>query len=324
MCNPLADILFKSPAELPGELGASPGSMNLVDSGVIDKILAHGLTGRRVPGGSGANTARGLAWLDNGEGRIQKPAFLGSVGDDSEGRAFEELLSQAGVESHLAVKRGEPTGVSAILVSPDHERTMFTSLGACRLLDAEDVPLDAVKNSAYIHITGYNWDTPNQEEAAKKAAAAAKKAGKKVSFDVADPFVAQRYGDSFRKWGPGNLDLLFANQEELAALTRTPGPEEDILKAAEEFAPLVIMKTGKKGCAILFSGKVLRVPGEKVSAVDTTAAGDSFAAGFFFGLLLGKDIETCAKAANRIASQMVTVEGCDYSRLEREKILQLL
>ena len=325
MCNPLVDVVIKAPLGMVEELGATPGSMNLVEYATIEKIFARKMPCVRGAGGSGANTARGLAWLAGQETDIGgRPAFLGSVGGDAEGEAFDSLLKEAGVESLLAVKQGQPTGVSAILVSPDHERTMFTFLGACRLLDTGDVKREAAARASCVYLTGYNWDTPNQEKAAKIAAEEARNAGKKVCLDVADPFVAQRYGDSFRSWCPGRLDILFANHEELKSLTGVSGADEEILEAASAYAPLVIMKTGKDGCCIRERGAVVRVPGEKVQAVDTTAAGDSFAAGFLFGLLRGKDLELCGKIANRIAAQMVTVEGCNYSLLDREKVTGLL
>jgi sugar/nucleoside kinase (ribokinase family) len=201
---------------------------------------------------------------------------------------------------------------------------MFTFLGACRLLDTADVPLQAAARASYVYLTGYNWDTPNQEEAAKAAADAAKKGGKKVCLDAADPFVARRYGESFRSWCPGRVDILFANREELKAFCGVNGADEEALEAALAYAPLVIMKTGKDGCLIREREKLLRVPGEKVEAVDTTAAGDSFAAGFLFGLLLGKDLWQCGKIANRLASQMVTVEGCNYGLLDRDRVRELL
>ncbi|MDR1315621.1 MAG: adenosine kinase [Spirochaetales bacterium] len=324
MCNPLTDIVIQAPAGMVEELGAVPGSMNLSRRDTIEAIFAKKMPSIRVPGGSGANTARGLAWLNGKDGYIEKPAYLGSAGGDEEGRAFDRFLKEAGVSSCLVFKEGQASGVSVILVSPDHERTMFTYLGACRLLDRSDLPLDALRRTSYLYLTGYNWDTPNQEQAAKDAAAVVKGAGGKVCLDVADPFVAARYRDSFYSWCPGNLDILFANREELAALTGVKSGDDAILKAAAAYAPLVVMKTGREGCAILADGQIRRAAGETVQAVDTTAAGDSFAAGFLFGLLLGKDIELCGKAANHLAAQMVTVEGCDYSHLDREKVLELL
>lgn len=324
MCNPLTDIVIQAPAGMVEELGVVPGSMNLVGHDTIEAIFAKKMPAVRMPGGSGANTARGLAWLNGKEGYIEKPAYLGSVGGDEEGGNFERLLSGAGVRSFLAFKEGQPSGVSVILVSPDHERTMFTYLGACRLLDTGDLPVDAIGRASYLYLTGYNWDTPNQEQAARAAAAAARNAGAKICLDVADPFVAVRYGEAFRSWCPGNLDILFANRDELAALTGVKSGDGDILKAAAAYAPLVVMKTGGEGCAILEGGRVTNCAGEKVRAVDTTAAGDSFAAGFLFGLLLKKDIGLCGKIANRLASRMVTVQGCDYSRLNREEIFELI
>jgi len=320
MCNPLMDLVIPAEKEWLSELGAVPGSMNLVDHDVVERILEWKPRITRIPGGSGANTARGLAWLRRGD--VETPAYLGAVGNDEQGEFFSALLRKVGVESYLAGKGGAQTGVSAILVTPDHERTMFTHLGACRLLDEGDLPVEAVEASSYLYLTGYNWDTPNQEAAAKKAAKAAKKAGRRVCLDVADPFVANRYRDALVSWIPGTIDILFANREELRALTGVTGSDEAVLAEAVRLSPLAIMKIGKDGCLIAEGGNVLRIEGERVVPKDTTAAGDSFAAGFLYGLLTGKSLGTCGKLANRVASQMVTVEGCNYDLLDREKVLQ--
>ncbi len=320
MCNPLMDLVIQARKEWLSELGAVPGSMNLVDHGVVEKILGWKPRIARVPGGSGANTARGIAWLRRGD--VEPPAYLGAVGNDEQGEFFSSLLRKVGVESFLAGKGGAPTGVSAILVTPDHERTMFTHLGACRLLDEGDLPIEAVQASSCLYLTGYNWDTPNQEAAAKKAADAAKRAGKRVCLDVADPFVANRYREALVSWIPGTVDILFANRDELRALTGISGSDEAVLAAAVKLSPLAIMKIGKDGCLIAEGGKAVRVEGEPVAPKDTTAAGDSFAAGFLYGLLTGRSIGICGKLANRVASQMVTVEGCNYDLLDRGKALR--
>lgn len=324
MCNPLMDLIIPATPEWVRALGAVPGSMNLVDYASVENILSAIPSCTRVPGGSGANTARGLAWLAGKDGLIERPLYLGAVGGDREGRYFEELLGREGVGSLLAVKDSLPTGVSAILVTPDHERTMFTFLGACRLLDTADLPAEKVRESRFLYLTGYNWDTPNQEEAAREAVREVRGAGGTVCFDVADPFVALRYRDSLRSWLPGRVDLLFANRDELAALTGEDGGTDEILRAAEVYAPRVVMKTGKAGCSILAEGEIYRIPGEAVVPRDTTAAGDSFAAGFLFGLLLDRDLPFCGRLANRLASRMVTVTGCDYTGLDRDDVLNLL
>jgi sugar/nucleoside kinase (ribokinase family) len=324
MCNPLMDLIIPAPADLIKELGAVKGSMNLVEFPIIENILSKGLSYTRVPGGSGANTARGLAWLRGNDGRIERPYFLGAVGRDEEGRMFHELLERGGVGSLLSVKTGFPTGVSAILVTPDHERTMFTCLSACRLLETKDIPIGQLRESSYVYVTGYNWDTPNQESAVKAVVEEARTVGRKVCLDVADPFVAHRYRGALAEWIPGRVDVLFANREELRALTALEGTDEAVLKAAGKLAPLVVMKIGKDGCLIFDGKSPILVPGEQVVPVDTTAAGDSFAAGFLFGLLLGKDLAQCGGLANRTASRMVTVQGCNYDLLDRDEVLAFL
>ena len=325
MCNPLMDLIISAQSEWLKDLNAVPGSMNLVDYSIVEKILNRKPKIVRVPGGSGANTARGIAWLRGETTEVEKPAYLGAVGEDEQGKNFSSLLEKAGVESFLAAKNDLPTGVSAILVTPDHERTMFTHLGACRLLDEKDLPLEAVKAAKYFYLTGYNWDTPNQESAAKLAAAEAKRAGVAVCLDVADPFVANRYRDALLAWIPGTVSVLFANRDELRALTGKTGSDDEVLAEARKLAPLVVMKIGKDGCLIAAENKaILKVPGERVVPKDTTAAGDSFAAGFLYALLLGKSHEVAGRLANRVASAMVTVEGCNYDLLDRKKVREIL
>jgi fructokinase len=321
MCNPLMDLIIPAPDGLVKELGAVKGSMNLVESPTVEIIRSKGLAYTRVPGGSGANTARGLAWLRGKDGKIEKPYFLGAVGRDEEGRQFHELLEKGGVGSLLSAKTGRPTGISAILVTPDHERTMFTSLGACRLLEMKDLPLEALRESACLYITGYNWDTPNQEAAVKAAVEEARSVGILVCLDAADPFVAHRYRDALVGWIPGKVDVLFANREELRALTASEGTDEAVLTTAGKLAPLVVMKTGRDGCLIYEGKSPINVPGEQVVPVDTTAAGDSFAAGFLYEFLQGRDLARCGRLANRLASRMVTVRGCNYDLLNRDEIL---
>ncbi len=324
LCNPLMDKILPVSHSRLSELGAVPGSMNLVDRDRIDQVLGGDSRSVSVPGGSGANTARGLAWLAGSDAPMGRPVYLGAVGKDGEGRGFGELLRRAGVVCALVAKDGEPTGVSAVLVTPERERTMFTFLGASRLLEPRDLPRDLIRASRFLYLTGYNWDTENQRQAAEEAGREAMSAGRRVCLDVADPFVAERYRGSLLRWIPGVVDILFANRDELAALTGGSSDGE-ILRLAAELAPLVVMKTGKEGCSIHPRGaETLRAPGETVEARDSTAAGDSFAAGFLHGLLLGRDLRDCGRLANRVASRMVTVEGCNYDLLDRDEALRVL
>ncbi|MEW5814137.1 MAG: adenosine kinase [Spirochaetota bacterium] len=318
--NPLIDIIMHADYSVFKDLNAAPGTMNLVERSTVDKILSTRTPSTILSGGSCSNTIRGLAWLIETSPSLEKPAFIGAVGDDQQGREYEKILIQHGVIPYL-VKKCTQTGVSAIIVTPDHERTMFTYLGACRELSKEDVNDQVLKSAKYLHMTGYMWDTTNQEIVAHTSIKKARKKGIFISFDLADPFVVHRYGRKLKAWLPGKIDLLFANREELATITGITDGDETIIRTAGEISPLVVMKTGKDGCLILSDGVVERVPGEKVTPLDTTGAGDSFAAGFLYGLLTGKSPDRCGRLANRLASRIVTIDGCDYQKLDRNEIL---
>ena len=211
------------------------------------------------------------------------------------------------------VRKATPTGTSVILVTPDGERTMNTYLGACRDFEPADLDLARLAESRMLYLTGYLWDTDNQRRAAEKAAAFAREAGRRISiaFDLADPFAVRRFGDQFRSWIPGNVDILFGNRDELAILMGS-ACDEDCVSEASALAPLVVMKAGEKGCLVGWDGKCELVPGVPVHVVDTTGAGDAFAAGFLFARLAGRRSLQSAQLANRLASRIVGVEGCRY------------
>lgn len=319
--NPLMDIIVPVDYNTFRDFGAEPGSMNLVDSPVTQRILDLPFEKVKTAGGSCANTLRGVAWLADGK-YSSLPYYMGAVGKDKAGDGFLTILAEQGVEPGVALKE-TPTGVSGILVTPDHERTMFTHLGACREFVLDDVDMDAVRSSSYLHIAGYMWDTENQKNAAKAAVETARDSGVPVTFDLADPFVVYRYGDELKQWLPGNVDLLFANREELSALTGEKG-DEKIIRSARTYSPHTVMKIGAEGCIIQKGTSLVQLPGEKVNPADTTGAGDSFAAGYLYALLEGYDVESAARLANRIASRVVTVEGCNYALLERNDVLTVL
>ncbi|RKX78665.1 MAG: hypothetical protein DRP87_05725 [Spirochaetes bacterium] len=319
--NPLMDLIMRTDYESFKEFNAEPGTMNLVDSGIVKKILDKISDETILPGGSCANTLRGFSWLCGKNGPLGIPAYIGAVGDDKEGKNLSTMFNSLGVKPFLAKKRAA-TGVSAILVTPDHERTMFTYLGASRELSKLDIDFKVVHNTRCLHIAGYMWDTENQKEAARSCIVEAKDRGIIVSFDLADPFVVHRYGEELCSWLPGKVDILFGNREELSVMTGQ-SIDEKIIDSISGFANIVVMKTGEEGCIIKKGNeKEIKVSGEKVSAVDTTGAGDSFAAGFLYAFLSGHELIKCGKLANLIASRIVTVEGCNYDKIDREEILR--
>jgi len=313
--NPLMDIIVRADASVIDGLGVVPGSMNLVDYETQQRAIRSGTRVRQLPGGSCANTVRAVRWLLRVSGSAAPAAYTGGVGRDREGDAFEALLDAEGVQPILA-RKSTPTGSSVIVVTPGSQRTMFTYLGACQDLTADDIDGDALKSSRVIHIAGYMWDTPGQEEAARKAVEIGRRSRALISFDVADKFVVDRYRDSLVEWIPGRVDLLFANESELKALTGELSGGDATLAAASRFAPTVIMKTGPRGCLVLDHGDMLESAAYPAEPVDTTGAGDAFAGGYLFALLQKQPADVCAKIANRLAGGIVTVDGCNYDALD--------
>lgn len=313
--NPLMDIIVRASEDAPARLGVVPGSMNLVDYDRQQAATATGTIVRQLPGGSCANTVRGAGWLLRATGSTLPVAYSGAVGTDRQGDAFAALLDTEGIDPILARKR-TPTGSSVIVVTPDSQRTMFTYLGACREFGPDDLSLERIRSSRILHLAGYMWDTPNQEKAARKAAEVARGANTLVSFDVADSFVVDRYRDSILEWVPRNVQLLFANGDELRALTGASGDDEGVLAAAEHLAPTVVMKVGANGCHVRHRGTTLSVPAHPAERFDTTGAGDAFAGGYLYGLMQKLPPGECARIANILAAGIVSVDGCNYDALD--------
>ena len=322
--NPLMDVIAHVDYGFLRRFGKSPGTMHLVDYPEVAALVAELGTSRRSPGGSAANTARGIAWLSSPGGQqlrhaalggadaapLDPPVFNGAIGRDERGDEFASAIERSGVRGSL-VRKETPTGTSVILVTPDGERTMNTFLGACRDFQVEDLDLERLAASRLLYLTGYLWDTDNQRRAAQRASEAARTHAIPVVFDLADPFAVRRYADQFRAWLPGRVDILFGNRDELALLTGG-SCDEDCVSDAARYAPLVIMKTGEEGCVVGWEGKWENVPGLRVEVVDTTGAGDAFAAGFLYGRLLGEPPLRCAVLANALAARVVGIEGCRY------------
>ncbi len=325
--NPLMDVIAHVDYDFLRRFGKQPGSMHLVDHDEVETLMRAVPSFRTMPGGSAANTARGVAWLSSPAGRgvleefgtltptgpgPAQPVFNGAVGQDPLGDQFVDRIREAGVSPSI-VRKPTPTGTSVILVTPDGERTMNTYLGACRDFGPQDLDLSKLARSRILYLTGYLWDTAHQEAAARAAATARGERPERsiLAFDLADSFAVRRSGDAFRSWIPGNVDVLFGNRDEIAILTGA-SCDEDCVREAARFAPLIVMKIGEKGCVIGQKGSYEVVPGVPVEVVDTTGAGDAFAAGFLFGMLLGAEPMLCARLANSIASRVVSREGCSY------------
>jgi sugar/nucleoside kinase (ribokinase family) len=317
--NPLMDYVAHGEFQLLKSLGATAGTMNLITLEQKHRILQNVTRYSNIPGGSCANTVRGLAWLGSVD-PIAPPLYTGAVGRDSVGREYTEVLEKLGIHTKMGQKSSE-TGVSVIIVTPDYERTMFTYLGACRQYSIQDLDLDLLGRSSYLHITGYMWDTESQKKATLAALNTARKKGIRVSFDLADPMAVKRYKKDFERLIPDCVDVLFGNREEISLMLDRQGSYRELAEAAGALTPLVIMKVGADGCLVNDGGHISHIAGEKVEPVDTIGAGDFFASGFLFGLIKGKSSVECAVLANRLAAGIVTVEGCSLHKLDPTTIL---
>jgi sugar/nucleoside kinase (ribokinase family) len=316
--NPLIDTIMQVDDAAPKKCGVVAGSMNLVDSDKAQFFSGYPAKSKKLlPGGSCANTMRGIAILCKNNPELGTSFYSGAIGKDKNGEIFSKLMRDLGISTSLAEKEGS-TGNSHIFVTPDHERTMFTHLGSSSLFSYEDIDKEALQSCRFFHFTGYMWDTENQKEALKRGSSYVRSMGGKVSFDIADPFVVRLYREDLITWMPKSIDILFTNLEELSFLTEIQNDRLEMLETASMYADIVILKAGAEGCMIRKGGETISIPSFPIIPVDTTGAGDSFAAGFLYGMLKGMSLYECGKIANRIASYIVTVEGCDFHGLPRQ------
>ncbi len=335
MGNPLMDLIGRVPAERLAGIGAAPGTMSLVDAERAAQVAGGLRRHQRRPGGSCANTLRGLAWLAGlaGGGASRPPVMTGMVGADAVGRELARRLAAAGVACRLGAHPREPTGTSVVLVTPDGQRTMFTSLGACRTLTADQLDRAAIAASACFYATAYLWGPDRPEAALRAAAAEARAAGAPVAFDVADVLVVREFGRELLDWAAGSVDLLFANEQEARALAaladggsgsggggsggRGGGDPAAACAPLAGLAPVVVVKLGAAGCLVWEGGRAAaHVAGAPVEPLDTTGAGDSFAAGYLHAMLAGGSAAQAAALGNRVAAAIVAVDGCDYGAVD--------
>ncbi len=307
--NPLLDVVYKVEQDFPTARGLVPGSMNLVSEpprfgSDAPPVIA------KVAGGSCANTMRGVAWLSGSDGSV-RTVLGGSVGVDLPAEEFRTALQKVGVTAALAEKQ-VPTGCATVMVTPDAERTMCTYLGASGRMTVEDLDTEVLAECDHLHSTGYFFESDVQRTTLTAAVEQVKARGGTVSFDVSDSFVIERHLHELISWLPGRVDTLFANLAELTALTGISGDPELLFERALEMVPEVALKLGSQGCIVGGDDGAVILPAEDVVAVDTNGAGDSFAAGFLYARLMGEPRAVCARLANQLAGNMVTVIGCDY------------
>jgi sugar/nucleoside kinase (ribokinase family) len=299
--NAIFDIFAQTDEKFLADHGMAKGSMALIDEARAASIYRDMGPATEVSGGSGANTIVGVA------GFGARAAFIGKVKADQIGGLYTHDIRAAGVAYETkAAEAGPATGCSYILVTPDGERTMNTYLGAAQDLMPSDIDPAQIEASRIVYLEGYLWDPQNAKEAFVKAATIAHGAGRKVALTLSDSFCVDRYRDEFldlmRK---GTVDLIFANESELHSLYQT-SDFDTALKQLGKDTKLGVVTRSEKGCVVVSNDGVVAAPAFPVQKlVDTTGAGDLFAAGFLFGLVRNASYENAGRLGALAAAEVI-------------------
>lgn len=318
--NAIVDVMAPCTDEDIARLGLAKGGMTLVDPARAHELYDAMGPAREISGGSAANTLAGLAALG------ASCAFIGQVADDQLGEVFAHDIRAGGIAFATPARAGEPsTARCLIFVSPDGQRTMNTFLGASQFLPASALDPAAIADAAVLYLEGYLWDPEEPRAAMRRAIAAAREAGRKVAFTLSDGFVIARHGDDFRDLiAQGQIDILFANEHELAALTGIEDFHEGITHLGGK-VPTVVVTRSEKGAYAIDQGQHAEVAAEPVErVVDTTGAGDLFAAGFLYGFTRQRPLAECLRLGAICAAEVISHYGArpeaDLTALVAEKL----
>lgn len=316
--NPLIDVIINTEDQMLEHLSLVKGSMNLVDSNRQREILDIHKDQRRFTtlGGSCANTMVMISQLGG------QSAYCGKVGLDEFSDDYEDQLINTGVSSFIKKEEG-PTGSTIILVTPDADRTMNTNLGNSQNLSENDLDTDEFQHADYLYVTGYLWDTPVQKGAVLAALKHAKSIKLPISLSLSDLFCVEKHKSDFQNIVKEYVDLLFCNEQEAAMMTDENDPEKQI-EVLSKSVSHVALTCGAKGSLIYRDGKVTKIDAFPVDAIDTTGAGDSFAAGYLYGLAKDYSTEEAGKLASKCASVVVSHQGPRFNGDFRAEVSECL
>jgi sugar/nucleoside kinase (ribokinase family) len=317
--NAIVDVLVHADDALLASLGLVKGVMTLVDADQADSLYARLPPGIECSGGSAANTMVGVASLGG------RAAYVGKVKGDQLGEVFRHDIRTAGVGFDTAAAAdGPPTARCFVLVTPDAQRTMLTHLGACVELSPADVDEAVITAAEVTYLEGYLYDPPLAKRAFLKAADTAHKAGRLVSLSLSDPFCVDRHRAAFVDLVSDHVDILFANEAELCSLYQTEDFDAAI-RHARGHCRVVAVTRGAKGSVVVTDEDVHVVGADAVSTVvDTTGAGDLYAAGFLHAFTVGRDLASCAVIGGIAAGEIIAHFGARPERpladLARDKL----
>jgi sugar/nucleoside kinase (ribokinase family) len=303
--NAIVDVIANADDDFLTREGLVKGSMRLIDADEAERLYAHMGTAHQVSGGSAGNTAAGVAALGGRAG------FIGQVAVDQLGDFYRHDLTAAGVEFITpAADVGAPTARSMILVTPDGHRTMNTFLGAAQHLPKEALEEEQIRDSKILYLEGYLWDPETPRYAMVRAIEVAREAGRKVAFTLSDTFCVDRHRDGFNELlERRRVDILFANQAEIEALAGVAHLETAVAAIAPKVETLVVTRS-EDGALALRGEERADVQAEPIrELVDTTGAGDLFAAGFLFGIARGKGLTESLRLGAIAAAEVIQHYG---------------
>ena len=310
--NALTDILLQVDSKsILEQLNLPSGSMQLVDEAKQKEISLAVKEKQSVmaTGGSAANTVNGVARLGH------KAAFIGKVGDDEVGKFYADDLEKNGVEPLLTISE-TPSGRCLVLILPDGERTMCTYLGAAATLESSEVNTQWFSSDDIFHIEGYLVQSGNL---LTEVAGLVQKINPRISIDLASYNVVEDNLEIIHNFVEKFVDIVFANEDEARAFSGKNNPLE-ALDFIASMCKIAIVKTGKAGSYVKANDKVYKIEGVKANCVDTTGAGDLYAAGFLYGLANDFDLEKCGKIGSLVAGNIVEVVGAKMEQARWDKI----
>lgn len=302
--NAIVDVLTQADDALVEQQGLPKGGMTLIDGPRAESLYDRMGPAREISGGSAANTLAGVASLGG------RAAFIGKVRNDQIGGIFRHDIRAAGVHFETPpATSGPPSGRCLIFVTPDAQRTMATFLGAATELGPDGVDPEVIAAAKVTYMEGYLFDPPAAKAAFVKAAEIARAAGRKVSLTLSDPFCVERHRAAFRDLVEHHVDILFANEQEICALYQVDGFDA-ALQAVRNHCEVAALTRSEQGSVVLAGDEVHVVdaaPVEKV--VDTTGAGDLYAAGFLFGYTRGDSLYDCGRIGAIAAAEIISHFG---------------
>lgn len=307
--NAIVDVLAHVDTAFLDRIGAPPGSMTLIDEEQARSIYSQMGPATEMSGGSVANTVAGFANLGG------SAAYIGKVRNDQLGDIFNHDMQSLGVDIRLPpATDGAPTARSHILITPDGQRTMQTYLGACTELALADITDSTVGNPKAILLEGYVWDIADGPALAKKAAGIARSNGTAVALSLSDSFCVERHRDAFNDFVSNDADIILADEDEINALLRT-SDFDAALDALDNYDQLFAITRSEKGSAIVHGGERIMhaaTPVEKI--LDSTGAGDAYAAGFLYGWVNDRSLSACAQYGTYCATMVIQQLG---ARIEK-------